>query len=131
VIDYRVRGPLDDLALSQLHAAAFGETPVLRPWSARLERHSLAWVTATEGARLVGFVNVAWDGGGHAFLLDTVVEPALQGAGIGRALVAAATRAAVEAGCAWLHVDHVQELTAFYAACGFRPTAAGLIRLHT
>ena len=130
MIEYLVRGAVDDVALSQLHGAAFGETPVLQPWAARLERHSLAWVTAVEDGRLVGFVNVAWDGGGHAFVLDTVVAPDRQGAGIGRALVAEATRAAVDAGCAWLHVDHVQELTAFYAACGFRPTAVGLIRLH-
>ena len=130
MIDYLVRGPVDDVALSQLHGAAFGETAVLQSWAARLERHSLAWVTATEDGRLVGFVNIAWDGGGHAFVLDTIVEPGLQGRGIGRALVAEATRAAVEAGCAWLHVDHVPELTPFYAACGFRPTDAGLIRLH-
>jgi GNAT superfamily N-acetyltransferase len=62
-------------------------------------------------------------------VLDTVVEPDRQGEGIGRALVAAAARAAADAGCAWLHVDHVAELTGLYAACGFRPTAAGLIRL--
>src|SRR5947199_4124189 len=114
---------------SRLHGAAFGAAPVLQPWAARLERHSLAWVTATENGQLVGFVNVAWDGGGHAFLLDTVVDPRRQGAGIGRTLVAEAARAAADAGCDCLHVDHVEELTAFYAACGFRPTAAGLIRL--
>jgi GNAT superfamily N-acetyltransferase len=129
VIAYLVRGPVEDDELAQLHGAAFGVPPVRQPWSARLAAHSLAWVTATEGGRLVGFVNVAWDGGIHAFLLDTVVEPARQGAGIGRALVVEATRAAAAAGCEWLHVDHVAELTGFYAGCGFRPTAAGLIRL--
>ncbi|MGI5129653.1 GNAT family N-acetyltransferase [Pseudonocardia sp. CA-107938] len=128
MIEYAVRGPVDDAELSRLHAAAFDVPVVLQPWAARLAAHSLTWVTATDD-RLVGFVNVAWDGGAHAFLLDTVVDPDRQGAGIGRALVAAATRAAAAAGCAWLHVDHVEELTPFYAACGFRPTAAGLIRL--
>lgn len=131
MIEYLVRGPVDDEELSRLHGAASGVTPVRQPWSARLERHSLAWITAIEDGRLVGFVNVAWDGGGHAFVLDTIVEPARQGAGIGRELVAAAIRAAAEAGCEWLHVDHVEELTPFYAACGFRPTAAGLVRLRT
>lgn len=35
------------------------------------------------------------------------------------------------AGCEWLHVDFLDELTPFYFdACGFRPTAAGLVRLR-
>lgn len=36
---------------------------------------SLAHVAAYEHDRLVGFVNVAWDGGIHAFILDTCVTP--------------------------------------------------------
>jgi len=35
----------------------------------------------------VGFVNVAWDGDVHFFLLDTTVAPSRQGNGIGRRLV--------------------------------------------
>jgi GNAT superfamily N-acetyltransferase len=127
---YALRGAVDDVALSQLHAAAFGETPRLQPWARRLAAHSLTWVTAVEDARLVGFVNVAWDGGTHAFLLDTVVAPDRQRAGIGRELVARARTAAVDAGCAWLHVDYAAAHTDFYSACGFTPTAAGLVRLH-
>jgi hypothetical protein len=35
------------------------------------------------------------------------------------------------AGCEWLHVDFDEELRAFYLdACGFEPTAAGLIHLR-
>ena len=50
-------------------------------------RRSLGWVCALEGDRLVGFVNVAWDGGVHAFLLDTTVHPDVQHQGIGTSLV--------------------------------------------
>jgi hypothetical protein len=41
-----------------------------------------------------------------------------------------AAAAAREAGCEWLHVDYEASLTPFYEACGFVPTAAGLIRLR-
>lgn len=41
-------------------------------WWDRIRPHSLGWVTArTRDGVLVGFVNIAWDGGDHAFLLDT------------------------------------------------------------
>jgi GNAT superfamily N-acetyltransferase len=97
-------------------------------WANVLER-SLVHVGAYEGDRLVGFVNVAWDGGAHAFLLDTTVAPAFQRAGLGQQIVGAAATAARTRGARWLHVDYKEKLTGFYAGCGFRPTAAGLIDL--
>lgn len=92
-------------------------------------RRSLAYVCAYEGERLVGFVNLAWDGGIHAFLLDTTVHPAWQRQGIGRQLVALAVDAARARGIEWVHVDYEPRLEGFYRGCGFRPTAAGVIRL--
>jgi len=138
-VGYRVRGAVDDVALSELHDTAlggsgFGQPGPVLPWNSRLHHHSLTWVEAyalDRGAscRLVGFVNVAWDGGTHAFLLDTCVEPARQRAGVGVELVRRAADAAREAGCTWLHVDFEPQLAPFYARCGFSPTAAGLLRL--
>ncbi|MFD0403300.1 hypothetical protein ACFVHI_35085 [Kitasatospora sp. NPDC127121] len=32
-------------------------------------------------------------------------------------------------GAQWLHVDYEPHLESFYGQCGFRPTAAGLMRL--
>jgi hypothetical protein len=79
---------------------------------------------------VIGFVNVAWDGGDHAFLLDTKTRGDLQHRGVGTELVRIATVEAKQAGCEWLHVDYVGALAPFYEdACGFRPTAAGLIHL--
>ncbi|HUX49921.1 MAG TPA: GNAT family N-acetyltransferase, partial [Spirochaetia bacterium] len=49
--------------------------------------------------------------------------------GIGRELVERATAAVRERGLQWLHVDYEPHLEPFYARCGFRSTAAGLIRL--
>ena len=77
---------------------------------------------------LIGFVNVAWDGGDHAFLLDTTVRADHRRGGIGTELVRLAVRHAADAGCEWLEVDFEEHLTAFYLdACGFRPSRAGLI----
>lgn len=138
-VGYRVRGQVDDVSLSELHDAAFGGLAfggagAVQPWNARLHRHSLTWVEAIAldhrgDCRLVGFVNVTWDGGVHAFLLDTCVDPARQGEGVGAALVRRAADATREAGCTWLHVDFEPHLERFYARCGFSPTAAGLLRL--
>jgi ribosomal protein S18 acetylase RimI-like enzyme len=100
-------------------------------WWDRVREQSLGWVVArAEDGSVVGFVNVAWDGGDHAFLLDPKVRGSLQRRGIGKRLVALAAQHAKAAGCEWLHVDFEPELEPFYLdACGFRPTPAGLIRL--
>jgi ribosomal protein S18 acetylase RimI-like enzyme len=125
------RFPVDDVTLSALHARAFGTADArITPWSDRLARHALTWVGAFAAGRLVGFVQVCWDGGSHAFLLDTAVDPQWQRRGLGAELVRAAIADTRAAGCEWLHVDFEPHLTDFYlAGCGFRPTAAGLLRL--
>jgi GNAT superfamily N-acetyltransferase len=131
-VELRARPAVDDAELSALHAAAFGGTPNLQRWGDRLARHSLTWVGAYDGGRMIGFANVAWDGGVHAFLLDVVVEPGRQRDGTGTALVAEAARLAADAGCEWLHVDFVPEHAAFYLdRCGFTRTGAGVARLGT
>ncbi|MFD8009238.1 GNAT family N-acetyltransferase [Streptomyces sp. NPDC058955] len=129
-ITYEWRGGCDDASLDALHAEAFGHPVGRGEWRARLERHSLGWVCARAGDALVGFVNVAWDGGSHAFVLDTMVAPDHRTAGVGTALVTTAAGHARAAGCAWLHVDFEEHLRPFYLdACGFRETAAGLVAL--
>lgn len=91
---------------------------------------SLAHVGAYDGERLIGFVNVAWDGGLHAFLLDTSVHPKFRKQGIATDLVKQAEMLARERGAHWLHVDFEAHLTGFYRACGFQLTGAGLIKLQ-
>lgn len=61
LVAYAWRGPLDGADLEDLHAEAFGHVPRVYDWRGQLERHSLGWVTAREGGRLLGFVNLAWD----------------------------------------------------------------------
>ena len=96
----------------------------------RVLGRSLAHAGAYDGERLVGFVNVAWDGGAHAFLLDTCVATTHRRRGIASELVRVATELARARGAVWLHVDFEPHLEAFYRACGFRPTLAGLIALN-
>jgi GNAT superfamily N-acetyltransferase len=123
-----VRAPLTDAHLNALFAAAWpGHTE--KGFGAMLDR-SLTWVAARRGERLVGFVNVATDGGAHAFVLDTTVHPEVRRQGVGRRLVVLAVEQARDAGAAWMHVDYEPHLDGFYRACGFRPTAAGLLRLN-
>jgi hypothetical protein len=90
--ELRTRFAIDDAELSELLRRAFGTADhAVRPWSDRLNRHSLTWIGAFDDQELIGFVNLCWD---------------------------------------WLHVDYEPHLQAFHeAACGFRPTTAGVLRL--
>ena len=126
---YRWRDPITDDEMADL-ARSHGGT-VAAGWWSRVRQHSLGWVGARDGrGLLVGFVNVAWDGGLHAFLLDTKTRGTHQHRGIGTAVVGVAVAQARAAGCEWLHVDFEPDLRRFYLdACGFRPTEAGLIHL--
>jgi len=129
-IDLQVKFPVIDEQLSTIHARAFGYPLTgVKPWIQRLERHSLNWVACID-EQLVGFVHACWDGGAHAFLLDTAVDPDRRRSGIGARLVRAIVDETTAAGCDWLHVDYEPHLAAFYAeACGFSSTSAGLRRL--
>lgn len=89
---------------------------------------SLAHIGAYDDEQFIGFVNVAWDGGLHAFILDTCVASRMRGKGIASRMVIEATKVARERGAKWLHVDFEPHLTSFYRKCGFRPTEAGLIQ---
>jgi GNAT superfamily N-acetyltransferase len=130
MIDYEWRGRFENAEVNPLHAEAFGHPLMDDDWWGRVNRHSLGWACARQDGRLMGFVNVAWDGGVHAFLLDPVVDPRLRRRGVGRRLVSVAEDHARQARCEWLHVDFDDHLGPFYLeCCGFRSTPAGLIRL--
>jgi|SRR2546423_1568033 len=126
---YSWRGPVTDSEMVEL-VESYGGRAVAGWWD-RIRVYSLGWVTARSAAgTLIGFVNVAWDGGDHAFLLDTKTRPSHRHRGVATAVVRRATEEARAAGCEWLHVDFEAHLAPFYfEACGFRPTDAGLIRL--
>jgi len=122
-----VRTQLTDAQLNALFAAA-------RPHHTDtsfgpIHERSLTWISAWRTDQLVGYVNVATDGGLHAFLLDTTVHPTEQRHGLGHRLVRAAAQQAAQAGATWLHADYEPHLDGFYRSCGFDSTTAGLMRL--
>jgi GNAT superfamily N-acetyltransferase len=121
--------PLTEADLEPLFAEAWGAGSA-RGYDAVLER-SLDYIGAFRGAKLVGFVNLAWDGGAHTFILDTVVRSSLRREGIGRELVRRAIEAARDAGVEWVHVDYEAHLDGFYEQAGLRPTSARLLHLRT
>jgi GNAT superfamily N-acetyltransferase len=129
-VEHTWRGAFANADVNALHAEAFGHRLLDDDWAGQVARHSLGWVTAVEDGQLVGFVNVAWDGGVHAFLLDTMVRADRRRRGIGAALVATAVQHARGTGCEWLHVDFEDHLRGFYRDCGFVPTGAGLVALR-
>jgi len=130
-ITYDWRGTFESREVEALHAEAFDHAAVDDfDWQKQANDHSLGWVCARDEGELGGFVNVAWDGAAHGFILDTMVAEKVERQGIGTELVSVAVSQARAAGCEWLHVDFDDRLRSFYFdACGFRPTNAGLIRL--
>jgi GNAT superfamily N-acetyltransferase len=83
----------------------------------------------TAGA-LVGFLNVISDGIGDAFLVDLMVQPAMQRRELGRALVKAAIEALKADGIKCIQVTFNPHLESFYRACGFHVFKAGIIDTH-
>lgn len=92
------RGAFTNEELNALHAEGFGHRLLQDDWVAQVERHSLGWVCLRLAGQLVGFVNVAWDGGVHAFLLDTVIADPMRRKGLATSLVEEAVRQAKATG---------------------------------
>ncbi len=83
-IDYAWRGSFENGEVNALHAEGFGHQLLDDDWQSQVNRHSLGWVCARDGEQLLGFVNVAWDGATHAFILDTLVTAELGAKGSAR-----------------------------------------------
>jgi ribosomal protein S18 acetylase RimI-like enzyme len=129
-LTFEWRGDFENAEVNALHAEGFGHPILDDDWRSQVERHSLGWVCARDGADLVGFVNVPWDGATHAFILDTLVAVRARRRGIGKRMIAMAADEARGARCEWLHVDFDADLAEFYLkASGFTPTPAGLLEL--
>ncbi|MBK5565197.1 GNAT family N-acetyltransferase [Ensifer sp. SSB1] len=125
------RGDFTNAELNALHAECFEHAVLDDDWRKQVSNFSLGWVCLRLQENLAGFVNVAWDGGVHAFLLDTMVSAPWRRRGYARRLVEEAVANARHSGCEWLHVDFEPHLRDFYfEACKFVPTVAGLIRLR-
>ncbi len=127
-ITYRINPPIQNRQLNDLLAASW-HAHRWRDFQPVLDR-SLAFVCAYQESELIGFVNLAWDGGTHAFILDTTVHPNFRRRGIGHRLVKEAVEVAEEHHVEWIHVDFEPHLRSFYQACGFQSSEAGLLHLN-
>jgi len=132
-IAYTWRDRFTNTEANALHAATFEHRPCADEewdWLGLCERHSLGWVTARNGAALVGFVNVLWDGLVHAWISDVMTAAPSRRVGVGSRMVALARDEARAAGREWLRVDFDDDLRSFSIdACGLAPTNGGLIEL--
>lgn len=125
------RGTFTNPELNALHAECFEHPMFDDDWWSQVNCHSLGWVCMRLSGDLAGFVNVAWDGGVHAFLLDTMITSGARRHGHATRLVEEAVRHTKMSGCEWLHVDFDPHLRDFYLqVCKFQATDAGLIRLR-
>lgn len=125
LVDYAHRALVVESELQDLFELAWGSRKCdFGPVLAR----SFTWITARVHGRLIGFVNVAWDGGVHFFLLDTTVHTRWRRQGIGRRLVLEAIADCRSGPGDWLHVDADEGLmTWFYGRVGFERAPAGLV----
>jgi len=128
-VRYAINPAADNAALNRLFASVWPRHEQ-RDFAQQLT-WSLVYVCAYADERLVGFVNVASDGGVHAFLLDPTVDSGFRRQGIGRELIRRAAEASRSRGAQWMHVDYEADLEPFYTTAGFRPTAAGVMQLVT
>ena len=80
------RGAFDNASVNALHAEAFDHELLDEDWEGQVRAHSLGWVCAHDEEGLVGFVNVPWDGGIHAFVIDTMVSARAARRGVGTRL---------------------------------------------
>ena len=93
-----------------------------------LER-SLAYFSGFDNQQLVAYLNLAWDGGRHGFLLDTTVHPSYRRQGIALEMIGQAKKAASKNGLEWLHVDFESKYEQLYLKAGFGCSSAGVLRL--
>ncbi|NHZ37001.1 GNAT family N-acetyltransferase [Massilia rubra] len=96
---------------------------VIGPWSAAPAPLSYPWLVGSGGAVIAHEQGAML---GYAILdvstgeVDAVfVDPAAGGRGIGKALLAALERMAIERGCTRLHLSASLNAVAFYRAAGF------------
>ena len=127
MIKYEISPDVTNEPLNDLFADAWPDHAP-RDFSCVLSQN-LGHVCAIADGVLVGFVNVAWDGDKHTFLLDLTVRSDFQRQGIGTQLVRHAIDLARAKGVEWLHVDYEPRVAEFYAKCGFQTAEAGLMNL--
>jgi GNAT superfamily N-acetyltransferase len=119
-------GPVDPREIEDLREAVGWDR--CEGFYERVLRRHYAYYTARAGdAALSGYVSVLSDGIADAFLLDLMIHPKHQKAGLGSSLVRRAVADMKEAGVLSVQVTFTDHLEAFYAQCGFHIFKGGII----
>ncbi len=127
MVDIMQNPKLSNSALNELFLRSWPDYKE-RDFKPVLER-SLAYFGGFSGATLISYLNVAWDGGLHGFILDTTVHPNYRRKQVALNMLIKATDVARIHGLEWLHVDYAPVYEALYQKAGFRSTAAGILQL--
>lgn len=90
---------------------------------------SLAYITARYDSQLIGFYNLAWDGGRHATIFDLNVHPDYRHQGVALEMLKMAPIIAKKNNIKFLHVDFDLKLEKLYKKAGFEMISAGIIQL--
>jgi len=119
-------GPVSPVEIEDLRAAV-GWDRSAGTYEQILQRHFAHYTARAEDGRLIAYVSVLSDGIADAFLLDLMVHPRCQRAGIGRRLVERAIGDVEQAGIRCVQVTFEDRLESFYAQCGFYILKGGII----
>ncbi len=90
---------------------------------------SLSYATVRDGDTLIGFCNLAWDGGRHATIFDLNVHPDFRKQGLALKMLEMLKGVAKSNNVKFLHVDCSPHLEPLYKKAGFEMISAGLICL--
>jgi GNAT superfamily N-acetyltransferase len=121
-LQYPINSPVTSRQLNDLFAASW-EGHRWRDFEPVLRR-SLGYVCAWRGDELIGCVNLAWDGGVHAFVLDTTVRPNVRRRGVGRRLAKLAVevaRGVGSSGCTWTSIGPFLSSTMSAVSIALKP----------
>ena len=92
-----------------------------------LARRFSYYAARTEDGELVGFISVMSDGISDALLVDLMVHPAHQHAGLGSRLVRRAATDTRDAAIRCVQITCEDRLAPFYTQCGFHMCTGGII----
>ena len=96
----------------------------------RILQHSLAYFTIRDDQnRLIGYCNLAWDGGRHASLFDLNIHPDFRHQGLAIKMIQQVKQVAIDNNIRFFHVDFDPTLEPLYKKAGFDMISAGLMLL--
>ena len=92
-----------------------------------LKEHFAYYTVRSDDSNLIGYMSVISDGINNAFLVDLMVHPEYQKAGLGISIVRTAIADLKQACIRCVQVTFDDDLKPFYKQCGFHIFSGGII----